>query len=216
MPSGKDVGKIIGRRFKIGQQPRGAVPRGSTEPAHEGARDPALEGGGQETTSGVGAGTVHVGVGASTRAGYAAGNRGGGDRLPQDRAGEGGSGSGGETAHNGRRGVDRCRPQGSEAGPGEASAHETQHPGEGHLAVGGVPGGGPLDNGVHAGADEHGAEGLGPAGCEDAASDEHRRAGDVVLVVGDPLADAVPAGVGVGVGLQLGVAQGLEAQRVGE
>jgi len=41
-------------------------------------------------------------------------------------------------------------------------------------------------------------------------------AADDVVVVGDPLANAVPAGVDVGVGLQVGVAQGLEAQRIGE
>lgn len=41
-------------------------------------------------------------------------------------------------------------------------------------------------------------------------------AADDVVVVGDPLANAVPAGVDVGVDLQVGVAQGLEAQRIGE
>lgn len=41
-------------------------------------------------------------------------------------------------------------------------------------------------------------------------------AADDVVVVGDPLANAVPTGVGVGVGLQVSVAQGLEAQRIGE
>lgn len=177
----------------IGDAARQPVSNSGDSPARESSSQAAGEGIADESPHGVGARTRHVGV----------------SRCP------------GPASRSGRRTDQHCGPQpmpselGCPCGTGHFPRH-TQHPGEGHLTVGGVPGGGPLDNGVHTGADEHGAEWLDPAGREDAASDEHRRAGDVVLVVRDLLADAVPAGVGVGVGLQFGVAQGLEAQRIGE
>lgn len=103
----------------IGDAARQPVSNSGDAPAHESSSQAAGEGIADESLHGVGARTRHVGV----------------SRCP------------GPASRSGRRTDQHCgsQPIPSESGRPCGTGHfprHTQHPGEGHLAVGGVPGGG--------------------------------------------------------------------------
>lgn len=111
--------RIIGSAMIFGDAARQPVSNSGDAPAHESSSQAAGEGIADESLHGVGARTRHVGV----------------SRCP------------GPASRSGRRTDQHCgsQPIPSESGRPCGTGHfprHTQHPGEGHLAVGGVPGGG--------------------------------------------------------------------------